>query len=319
MTTAAPLRVAFTGLAHSHPFTDAANVRGLGADVVAVHAADATQAADFAARFGATPVASVAELLACRPDVIVATPHPEDLAATLDAFAAAGATVPLFFNKVVAATESQLMRWEAVLARSAQPVGTASVLRFAPAVDRFAAALADEQMLAIRVHAQHDSAVFRSPARAWQDDPRCGGGTLVTVGVHAWELVDRIVPGAVLSVDTGWTATAPLTRTRSEDLGGIGGRLLCDGAAPIAVQALISGVPGPDRYALEVLTAQGVRTLELDVDDAVEALGFHALAQNLLREGREGRVPAPWPTGAAVVRNTVAAAAGARAGARGAS
>lgn len=312
------LRVAFTGLAHSHPYTDAGNVLALGAEVVAVQDSDAAAARDFATRFGGSVAASAAEVIRARPDVLIATPRPQESVRLLRSLAEEGAAMPVFFNKVVAATDEQLHAWEGELARVAAPVGTASVLRFAPALKAYAAALAETEIIGIRVHAQHDNAGFQAPGRDWQDDPHAGGGTLVTVGVHAWEMIDRVLPGAVLHARSGWTRSFTGSTTRSEDVGGVSGALEVSDGRSIPVQVTISGVPGADRYAIEAFTGSGVRSIELDAGDPIEAFGFAALVRELLREAPRGRVPAPWGAARTVVVNSIRAAAAARAGEEGA-
>ena len=218
----------------------------------------------------------------------------------------AGAT-PVFFNKVVAATSKQLARWVEAMAAVTAPIGTSSVLRFAPALERFAADIAGDEVLAVRVRAQHDNAGFQLPGRAWQDDPACGGGTLVTIGVHAWEMVDVVSPGAELIAGAGWTRRRHDSGTRSEDVAGFSGMVRV-GQVAIPVQVLVTGVAGPDAYGIEVVTAAGLRTLELAAEDANEALGFSGLARMLATEAAAHRAPAPWATSAVIVGNTVRAA-----------
>jgi predicted dehydrogenase len=307
--TGRPVRVAFAGLAHSHPYTDAQNLVALGADVVGVHDGQAQAGSEFAARFGGVAVSSLAGLRTLRPDLVIATPRTEESATFLSALTGALAAVPVFFNKVVAATATQLAEWERAVDRSSGPVGTSSVLRFAPALEHLSAGVVPGEVLGIRVRAQHDNAAFQRPGRDWQDDPAHGGGTLVTVGAHAWELVDRVLPGAALAEGVGWTARRTGSRTRSEDAGGLDGRLRVAGSdQTIPVQLLVSGVPGPDAYAVEVVTATGIRSVELDVSDANEALGFAGLIRALLATSAEGQVPAPWARARTVVENTIRAA-----------
>jgi hypothetical protein len=312
--TGSPTRVAFAGLAHSHPYTDAGNVSALGAEVVGVHDVNVDTAAEFAARFGGVVAASPAELRASGPDVIIATPRQQECVPLLRTLTAADATAPVFFNKVVAATPAQLAEWKRAADGASVPVGTSSVLRFAPAVEQLAVALGSEEILGIRVLAQHDNAAFQVLGRDWQDDPAGGGGTLVTVGVHAWELIDRILPGAVLDGGTGWTRRRTGSTTRSEDAGGMNGVLrVVDPDRQVPVQVVVTGVPGADAYAVEVVTATGIRSVELDVTDANEALGFAGLIRTLLVECAAGRVAAPWAQARTVVENTICAAEIARA------
>lgn len=303
------LRVAFAGLAHSHPLADAANARAQGCEVVGVHDADADAAAAFATRFGGVAVGGVDELRGLAPDLVIATPRPDEALPFLRALGAG--RIPVFFNKVVAATAEQLAAWDDEMRRASAPIGTASVLRFAPALLPFAARVSGADVLAVRVRAQHDNAGFPQPGREWQDDPQQGGGTLVTVGVHAWELLDAVLPGAELVDATGWTRTGSGATTHSEDAGGIDAIVEHDGAR-IPVQVLVTGIPGPDAYGIEVTTAAGAHSLELDVDDANTALGFAGLLTALVEAAREGRVAAPWRDARTVVAHTVRAAAIAR-------
>ena len=335
------MRVVFAGLAHSHPFSDAENLRDLGGEVVGVHDADPARAEEFATRFGGRVVADAAELPALRPDLAIATPRPSE---TMAVGRALVGRVPVFLNKVAAADEARLAQWDALVAGrrvgAADPLfGTASVLRFAPTLAPFAAELDDADVLSVRVLAQHDAASFRLPGRAWQDDPAEGGGTAVTVGIHAWELVDRILPGAVLGAGTGWARASAVPGARSEDVAGIAAVLHVPGRAePAPVDAVIGGVPGDDAYALEVVTDRGVRTLGLGAagprasgvgaagagmaesggagtraEPRVE-LGFEGLIRQLAADIPRGRMTAPWARARTVVANSIRAAALARGG-----
>lgn len=313
------LRVAFAGLAHSHPYTDAENLRAQGALVVAVHDTDADAAAAFGERFGAAVVPSPDALTKVGADLVIATPRWDESVSILRAVTGPDAVAPVFVNKTVAATSAQLATFASAVAEAGVPVGTSSVLRFAPAIVALAEAVAADraagaEVLAVRVHAQHDAAAFRLPGREWQDDPARGGGTLVTVGVHAWEMVDAVLPGAVLTAPAGTTRRVAWSPTRSEEAGVVTGILELRGAPSIPVQALITGVPGADAYRIEVVTSAAVRAAELDVDDANEALGFAGLVRALRGAASAGRAVAPWSAAEIVVRNTVVAALAAREG-----
>lgn len=307
--TGTPLRVAFAGLAHSHPYTDAANVRALGAEVVGVHDADVAAAGEFAARFGGAAVASVGGLAALRPDLVIATPRPHEVGPLLRALG--GGQAPVFVNKVIAATAAQLTEVDRALVASSVPVGTSSVLRFAPALRALVREITVDDVLALRVHAQHDNAAFQVPGRAWQDDPLLGGGTAVTVGVHAWEMLDVLLPGAVLVSGSGWTRTRDGSATASEDIAGVDGLLRVPGAErEVPVQVLVTGVPGADAYTVDVVTAVGIHSVALDADrdDANAALGFRDLIRALLDAAPHGATVAPWHEAQTVVANTIRAA-----------
>jgi predicted dehydrogenase len=305
--TTSPQRVAFAGLAHSHPDVDATNVRALGGEVVGVFDDDSGAVAEFARRHGTASVASPAELLAFGPDLVIATPRTPE-AVTLVGALQDGVT-PVFVNKVVAATPAQLEAWSDAV--DAALVGTSSVLRFAPALTALRAEVEHAEVLALRVRAQHDAAGFRTAERSWQDAPDLGGGILATVGVHAWEMVDVVLPGARLTGGTGWTRRRAGS-THSEDAAGLDVRVAV-GGREVPVQVSVSGVPGPDAYAIEVVTTDGLRSCALDVDDPNTALGFEGLISALLDASADRRVVAPWRSAQVVVGNTVRAAQLARA------
>lgn len=307
------LRIGFVGLAHSHPYSDAANALALGAEIIGVTDPDLGRRADFARQFGCPDRESLADLCAERPDLVIATPHPDDVPRSAAMLAASGA--PAFFNKVVAATQRQLDAWDkAVCGIPSSMIGTSSVLRFAPEVQELRRATEDVDILGIRVVVQHDNALFRSAGREWQDDPAVGGGTLVTVGVHAWEMIDVLLPGAVLGGSSGWVLRRTGSMTRSEDAAGVSGTLTLPGGARVPVEACVTGVPGPDRYVIEVTTARRIVTVDVgrgDVD-ANEAMGFAGLIRELVAAARIGQVPVDAAQSRTVVSNTIRAAVIAR-------
>ncbi|WP_348789141.1 hypothetical protein [Leifsonia sp. NPDC080035] len=277
------LRVAFAGVAHSHPWADAANLVDIGATVSAVwDADDPARRDDFAERFGAAVAPDPGALLADGPDLVVATPRTPRAVAVAAACAAAG--IPVFLNKTVAASEEAVGAFDRLDAAGSR-FSTASVLRFAPAVAGFAERVDPARMLAVEVSAQHDIAGFLTPERDWQDDPAGAGGTILNVGLHAFELLDAVIPGARPIIAVGRSARGDLP-TRSETvalaLGSVHG-------VPLTVS--VSGVPGPDRYAIRVLAPDGAHELVLgDGDD----LGYTGLARRLVDFARGGDAPVAW-------------------------
>src|SRR5699024_1787928 len=201
----------------------------------------------------------------------------------------------VFFNKVIAATDAHLAEWQEAVSSAPERVGTSSVLRFAPAIAALAERISDVEVWSIRVLAQHDIDMFLAPDRRWQDDPTVGGGTLVTVGLHAWEMIGRLLPDAVLdSGVTGWIQRSPQARTQSEQTAQMSGTLrLLDGRR-VPYSVLVAGVPGPEVYAIDVLTSNGMRSVRLSSSSPEESLGFKELAVALLRKAEQGLVVAPW-------------------------
>lgn len=306
------MRVAFAGLAHSHPYADAGNLLALGGEVVGAHDWDQSAAADFAERFGGQQASSLPALLHSSPDVVIATPHPSQLLQVASAIREAGTLA--FFNKTVAASTAAVESWERAIAGAEHRIGTCSVLRFAPALDAFAATFTDTEVRAIRVLAQHDASGFRTAARRWQDDPGVGGGTAVTVGVHAWEMVDRILPGAWIDDGIGWTRKAKDPGAFSEDAAALRVRMRTPAGRSVPVHAVISGLPDGDAYKIDVLTDGGWHHLSLDGANPNEALGFEGLIRRLNADVPHGSVPEPWIDSHTRVRNTIRSAAIARRG-----
>lgn len=303
----APLRrVAFAGLAHSHPVSDATNVRSFGGEVAAVWDPDAAAAAAFVARFGGVVVNSLHDLRGRRADVVIATPRTPEAASVLAGLAGGP---PVFVNKVIAATAGQLAAIDRV-ARDAA-FGTASVLRFAPALKELADRIAGREVRGVHLRVQHDGSGFRLPGREWQDDPGLGGGTLVTIGLHAWEMLDVMLPGARLRSSNGRTRRSAGSTTRSEDAAVLEASVAVDGRR-LPVRVDVTALPGPDVYGIDVHTADGDETAELDVANPMEELGFRGLIRELLRGPREQRVVAPWSQARVVVENSIRAATLAR-------
>lgn len=300
-------RVAFAGAAHSHPFADAANLLARGAEVTGVwEPDDRARRADFAARFAAREHETLTGLLAPRPDLVVATPRTPRASAVLTACAEAG--VPVFFNKTVATHTDALAAFDAADTAGVR-FASSSVLRFAPAVTAFTAGLAGARVRAVEVLAQHDIAGFLVPERSWQDDPDDGGGTLISIGVHAVDLVDAALgaggrgPAALAGaamVDVHRSRAGLPTRSEAVAV------VRAVTVAGVPVTATVSGVPGPDRYALRVITDDGLHELSLgDGDD----LGYDGLADALIAFAAGGPAPASWNRTAVGYRLLLAAAA----------
>lgn len=293
------MRVAFAGVAHSHPFSDAAGLIVRGAEIAGVwDQDDPERRRDFSARFGAPVLSGLDDLLAGNPDVVVATPRTSRAAEVAEACAQAG--IPVFANKTIAADAAGLARWEAL------PPGvrfTSSVLRFAPALAAFATALRGERVHAVDVHAQHDIAGFLTADRRWQDEPSGAGGTLVNIGLHAWEMLDVLLPGGRAEIRSAVRTTGD-PRTSSELLGSV--HAVVEG---IPVSVTIAGVGGADRYAVRAWTDRGTR--ELVLPDEADGLGYGATADAVCALAR-GVVPVDPRRTSAVYRNAIAAAEAAR-------
>ena len=296
------MRIAFAGVAHSHPFADAANLVARGMTIAGVwDADDPSRRADFAARFGAEVHGGLDDLLASAPDAVVVTVRTRR--AVEVALACADAGVPAFFNKTVAACSADLDRWADLPPASRF---TSSVLRFAPALADFAESLGGAGLRALEVHAQHDIAGFLIDDRAWQDDPGGAGGSMVNIGLHAWEMVDVLLPGAQAEILSAFRVRGAVA-TASEVLGSVHARI-----DDIPVTVTISGLAGADRYAVLAWTDTGIR--ELVLPDDLDGLGYGGTADAIAALARDGAVPVSSQRTISVYRNTIASADAARGG-----
>lgn len=295
-----PVRVAFAGVAHSHPFADAENLRARGARLLSLWDPDDPAAAnEFRRRFGVAARPDLDALLEERPDVVVATVRTPRAAHV--SRVCTRARIPAFFNKTVAADERGLACWSAA---AGAPRFTTSVLRFAPALLELARELRDVRVRAVDIVAQHDISAFLQPGRRWQDDPRGAGGTLVNIGIHAWEMLDVLLPGARARVLSA-TATKGTVPTASELLATVHAEV---GETALAVT--VSGVAGPDCYAVRALTDDGLRHVRLGTDPP--ALGYHGAADGILRLARTREPAVAESRTRAVYDNALAAARVAR-------
>lgn len=308
-----PIRIAFAGLAHSHPVSDASNLarlRDTGSPVefVGVYDSDDALATAFAGRFGCGIAPTLAALADTQPDLVILTARPHETAPFVSELLAATDAF-VFANKVVAGTAPQLAAWEAAIVGDQDRVGTSSVLRFAPELRALAARVADSEVWGVRVLAQHDIEMFLAPDRAWQDDPARGGGTLVTAGLHAWEMLGAVLPGAELVGDvSGWIHRSPSSRSASEETAQLAGTVAVPGRREVQFGMTVTGTPGPERYAVDVFTSSGTLSVSLEFPHPHDSLGFAELAAALLENTRGGRATAPWASARAVATNTIRAA-----------
>ncbi|MGW9206977.1 Gfo/Idh/MocA family protein [Embleya sp. NPDC055664] len=302
------MRLAFAGFAHSHPFTDAGVARDLG--VGEIDGWDGGEPGRFAAfrkLHTCEPAASLAELIARRPDAVVVTVRPALIAATVARVLRAG--LPCFVNKPAAASASALAELDRAVAGHEERFLTSSVLRFAPAVVDLAERLAGRRVLGARALVRHDIAGFLTPERAWQDDPAEGGGTLVSLGLHGAELLDAVAgPGARAVAASRSVLVHPATR--SEDTGTI--LVGWPDGRPGTIE--VSGAGGEEVYEVAVQTEDGVHTTRLGgAPDWQEALGYRATMRTILAMAGGAASPLPWSRSRAVLECAVDAATMARA------
>ncbi|MGH3730046.1 MAG: Gfo/Idh/MocA family protein [Micromonosporaceae bacterium] len=295
------MRIAFAGLATSHPFTDAGTLTTAdGGCELVVTEPDPERLARFIAAYPGTRVLpDLTALLDAEPDGVVVTVPPPEVPRVLDAVLRRD--LPSFVNKPAAATAAQLAGLEAAVARAPHRVLTTSVLRYAPAVRRLGAAEDRSDLLAVRVTVRHDVGRWLAGSTPWQDDPEVGGGTLVTMGLHGVEVLVSL-----LGTGHRLTAVSAATRRygglRSEDTAVLGLRWP-DGVLG-TVEVL--GVAGEESYEVAMHRASGSQLVTMpDLDgspgEASDPFGYRATMAEFLRMVAGEPSPVPWEQTRAVL------------------
>lgn len=310
------IRIAFAGLAHSHPFSDAQNFtelqrRGDRVELVGVYDSDTSRESTFSERFQCPAFATLNDLCETQPDLVIATPRPNETGSFARTIIHE-TSAQLFFNKVVAATEAQLADWVDAIGSAAGRVGTASVLQFAPDIVSLSEHVNASTVRGVRVLAQHDIGMFLEPDRKWQDTPAEGGGTLVTVGYHAWAMVNGVFPDASAVEITGRRFRSPDSQTSSEEYADLSCVLELRTGERIPCTVVISGSPGPEVYGIDVFTDSEVHQVHLTTSRQNQSLGYMELAEALLHNTRQSLPTAPWNSARSTVNNTIRAAAALR-------
>lgn len=195
------MRIAYVGLAHSHPYAYRQILEREGHQSVAVWDDDPAAAAGFGELSGARPVATVEEIPVDAIDgAILAGRLPERIDHALY-FLERG--VPIYTGKPMAVTTADLERLTAAVRRTGTPLLTTSVLRFAPALvalRRHLEAGTVGQVVAVRAVSAHKIDRYLVEPHVWQDDPARGGGTVSSMGVHALEMLATLLGAGFASV-----------------------------------------------------------------------------------------------------------------------
>ncbi|NYE19039.1 Gfo/Idh/MocA family protein [Microbacterium immunditiarum] len=302
------MRVGFAGLAASHPFADLRSARGAGVAELLLWSPDEPARRErFLADGDVNEATDLEELVAARPDVVIVSARPSDVPSRVEAVLDAG--IPCFAHKTVAADATDVARLRRVVAGREHRFASSSVLRFAPAVRRLAAEIAEDRVLAITVEVAHGIADFLTPERNWQDDPAQGGGTAVSMGAHAFDIASALL-GASLRGVGGAVSRRLAAASRSEDVATLVGL----GPAGELVTAQVLGALDIERYRVRVQCADREIAVEIDgsIDPHVE-LGYRDCFDAVVGAARKGRSPISGDTACDVVEATVSAATVARA------
>ncbi|WP_228002809.1 hypothetical protein [Nocardia australiensis] len=302
------MRIGFAGVAHSHPFSDARNARALGVEELAVwDPDDRLRRGRFVHEWCAVEHDSLAGLLDWRPDVVIVTPRPHRVATVVASVLDHGGVC--FLNKVPAANPAGLADLDSAIGDRTERFLTASVLRFAPAVRALAADLDGLEPIAAHVSVRHGIDAFTTPERRWQDDPNDGGGTAISMGLHAWEMLDAILDRAMTPLG-GVTARLPDSRTISENTAAFHA-VTADGV-PVTVDVV--GAGSGESYEVTVHTESDVHRMTLDGADHYRTLGYLDCLRAVLAMADGAPAPVTWPRSRAIIETTLSAAQLARVG-----
>jgi predicted dehydrogenase len=288
------MRIAFAGLATSHPYADA---RALPVKTeVVVWEPDQNRRHQFLLKHPeARSAEDLSDLLATKPDGVVLTVPTPDVAACLGEILSHGR--PCFVTKPAAATVEQIAALDRVVRQSPERVLSTSVLRFAPAMADAVASRAE--LAAARVTVRHDVGLWARGHNRWADTPAAGGGMLATMGIHGVELLVSLLGPSVRLV----SAAASVRRyptIQSEDTGLL--TLQWEDGVLGTVEVL--GSSDTESYEVALHHAKGTTRLLLDGEaaDAEEALGYSATRREFLRMISGEPSPVPWSETRAVLR-----------------
>jgi predicted dehydrogenase len=293
------MRIAIAGLASSHPFTDA-RILAEHADLV-VYDDEPARIERFQAEHPSAQVVSeIAGLLDAHPDGVVLTVPTPLAAAALSEFL--DRDLPCFVNKP-AATAEQLTAIDLVVSRAPHRVLSTSVLRFAPAFRDFE--VDPDGALAAQAIIRHDVTRWAKANNPWQDDPRVGGGMLVTMGMHGVELLVSLF-GPKVSLVSATAAIRRYTTVASEDTAMLGLRW----ASGIAANVTFLGATDAESYEVAVHTPSGDRRVVLEAGAKPEvALGYRGTLDAFLSMVDGASSPVPWEETHAVLSALVQARA----------
>lgn len=191
------MRIGLAGVGHWHAAMHLDAIRHAGAQVAAVWDADPLVAATFAQTAGVAVAASLAALLASRPDLLVVMGHPLAVPAMARATLAAG--VPMVLEKPAAPTTAALMT---IAPDADQFVAVPLANRCSPLWAELARMRADGRA-GVVTHA-HFRIIngppdrYRSDGVAWMLDPAvAGGGALRNLGLHAVDAAQMVFDGVM--------------------------------------------------------------------------------------------------------------------------
>jgi len=263
------VNVAVIGLAFSHPYTYTQILRRMGHTVTAAWDDDVERLAEFCARFDAAAIDRPDGAAGGNVDGVIVTGR---LPERIDhALAYIHGRVPTYLGKPLAAGTPDLQRVTAAARRTGTPIMSTSVLRYAPAMlalRRHVDAGRLGTVLSVRATSAHGIDTYLAEPHVWQDDPRRGGGTLITMGVHALEML-AVSVGAHFRTVTCRVCTRHHRGSLSEDVALVTIEW-ADGL--LGTAEIIGGVAG-ESYGLEIFGSSAILRTAIPKGDVVDHRG----------------------------------------------
>jgi len=317
------MNIAVVGLAFTHPYSYTQILHGLGHRVTHVWDDTPARLAEFAERFGVTPVNTPEAIPTEGLDGVLATSSFPDRVNHAIYFLERG--LPVYMSKPMAPSLEQLRRLKEAVARSGSPLMGTSVLRYAPAIAALRGHLDSGRLgtlVSARAVSAHDVGMYMKEPNIWQDDPQRGGGTIITMGLHAVEPLVALLGPRIRSVFCR-AGRRHYTQSLSEDIA-----ILTleweDGL--LAVADIPSGV-NAELFGVEIYGSKGSVKASMpkgDVQDALggavghvdhfEEFGYVGTMKAFLEMCRTRRMPIPFEESEAIARVVLAARASAASG-----
>lgn len=263
------MKVAVIGLAFSHPYTYTQILHRMGHHVSHVWDDDPTRLEEFAARYGAEPLPSLDAVPTRAIDGVIVTGR---LPERVDhALAWLDRGLPVYLGKPMVARPEHLQRLGEALRQTGAPLLSTSVLRFAPALQALRRHLTEARLgtlVTVRATSAHSIDMYLSEPHVWQDDPARGGGTLITMGVHALDMLSALVGAQITRVHCQ-TGRRHHVRSLSEDVA----LMTLEWANGLLGTAEIVGGVRGEFYGVEVFGSDAVLGVSIPKGDVVDHRG----------------------------------------------
>lgn len=283
------MKIAYVGLANSHPFTDAEHVVALRDDVeLHIWDEDASRMDRFVIDHpDAVAHRSFDNLLAAQPDGALITVPPSRVAPLVRALLTAGCAVAI--TKPAVTCHDELAALEAAVSGYEERVLTTSILRFAPDL-----AAVTGPVKQVHVVAAHDITYWAAPESRWQDE---AGGLVPMMGAHAFELLE-VMLGPTMCV-TGCVAskTSDLPLTNPDVASGT-----ASNADEVRATFEIDGTVTGQSYLIEYTDSDGRHTIRIGESGGADPFGSEAMTRHLLAMADGAPSLLAWEDTAAVLR-----------------